>query len=66
VVSVSSGGLVVKNFAGAMVTVHVGVGVPVTTSGLGGLKAGASVSVTGTKAGDGSVTATSVTSRKAG
>jgi hypothetical protein len=65
-VSVSQGELVVKNFAGLKVSVHVAVGIPVTTSGLGGLKAGATVSVTGTKAGDGSITATSVVSRKAG
>jgi hypothetical protein len=38
----------------------------VTTSGLAGLKPGAPVSVTGTTNPDGSVTATSITSRTTG
>lgn len=66
VVSVHADVLVVANFGGQKVTVRVPAGVPVTTSGLGGLRAGASVAVTGAKAPDGSVTATSVVSRKAG
>jgi hypothetical protein len=63
VVSVAAGTLVVQNFAGAKVTVHVPAGTPVTTAGLTGLVAGATVSVTGSKAADGSVNATSVVSR---
>lgn len=66
VVSVGAGTLVVQNFAGTKVSVTVPEGTPVTTAGLAGLKAGATVSVTGTKAADGSVTATSVTSRRRG
>jgi hypothetical protein len=66
VVSVAAGTLVVQNFAGAKVTVKVPAGTPVTSTGLTGLQPGASVSVTGTKAADGTVTATSVTSRRRG
>lgn len=63
VVSVGRGSFVVKNFAGTQVTVRVPAGASITTRGLTGLRTGVSVSVVGTKAGDGSVTATSVTSR---
>jgi hypothetical protein len=56
----------VKNFGGAMIEVHVSDATSVTSVGLGGLKPGATVAVFGTKAGDGSVTATSIVSRKAG
>jgi hypothetical protein len=66
VVSLVPGTLVVQNFAGTKVTVHVPAGTPVTTTSLSGLRAGVSVSVTGTKAADGTVTATSVQSRSNG
>lgn len=66
VVSVNVGGLVVEDFAGRRVAVHVAGRVPVTTAGLGGLRAGATVSVSGSRAADGSVTASSVVSRSAG
>ncbi len=56
----------VKNFGGAAIEVHVSDTTSVTSVGLGGLKPGATVAVFGTKAGDGSVTATSIVSRKAG
>jgi hypothetical protein len=66
VVSVGSGTLVVQNFAGTKVTVRVPPETPVTTSGLIGLRPGATVSVTGTKASDGTVNASSVTGRRLG
>jgi hypothetical protein len=66
VVSVGRGTLVVQNFAGAKVTVRVPTGTPVTSASLTGLRAGMTVSVTGTKAADGTVTATSVSSRSNG
>jgi hypothetical protein len=66
VVSVGQGTLVVQNFAGAKVSVHVPAGTPVTAASLTGLRAGMTVSVTGTKAADGTVTATSVSSRSNG
>ncbi len=66
VVSASGSTLTVKNFAGTQVVVHVPAGTPVTVPGLGGLRAGLTVSVVGTKAADGSVTATSVVARSAG
>jgi hypothetical protein len=66
VVSVGDGVLVVQNFAGAKVTVKVPAGTPVTTAGLTGLRAGDRVSVTGAKAADGTVTASSVVSRNRG
>ena len=60
---VGAGRLVVKNFAGAQVVVHVPAGTPVTTTGLTGLTKGRTVSVQGTRASDGSVTATAIVSR---
>lgn len=66
VVSVGSGALVVQNFAGTKVTVRVPAGTPVTAVGLTGLRPGATVSVIGTKASDGTVTASMVTSRGQG
>ena len=66
VVSVGRGTLVVQNFAGAKVSVHVPAGTPVTAASLTGLRAGMTVSVIGTKAADGTVTATSVSSRSNG
>jgi hypothetical protein len=66
VVSVGQGTLVVQNFAGAKVSVHVPAGTPVTAASLTGLRAGMTVSVIGTKAADGTVTATSVSSRSNG
>ncbi|HET9653947.1 MAG TPA: hypothetical protein VFP72_01235 [Kineosporiaceae bacterium] len=66
VVSVAAGTVVVENFAGTRVTVHVGATTPVTAPGVTGLQVGATVSVTGDKAADGSVNATSVVSRGAG
>ena len=47
-----------------MITVTVPPTATVTTDGLGGLVAGDTVSVTGTKAADGTVTATSVTGHR--
>jgi hypothetical protein len=61
--SVSGARLVVKNFAGAQVVVRVPAGTPVTTTGLAGLNKGRIVSVQGTRAADGSVTATAIVSR---
>jgi len=58
--------LTVKNFGGAAIVVHLSDTTTVTTTGLGGLKAGATVAVFGTKAADGTVTASSIVSRKAG
>jgi hypothetical protein len=64
--SVAADRLTLTNFAGKTITVAVPPTTTVTTSGLAGLKPGAPVSVTGTANPDGSVTATSVTSRTAG
>ena len=59
--------LTLTNFAGKTVTVTVPPNATVTTtSGLAGLKPGAPVSVTGAANPDGSVTATSITSRTTG
>ncbi|NHC45113.1 hypothetical protein [Motilibacter aurantiacus] len=69
VVSVQGDTLTVKNFAGKTVTVKVPEGTAVTSSSsvdLSQLVAGTSVSVAGTTADDGSVTASSVTSRPTG
>jgi hypothetical protein len=64
VVSVSGNTLTVKNFAGRTVTVTVPEGTSVTSVvPLSSLKAGTSVSVTGTAGADGSVTASGVTAR---
>jgi hypothetical protein len=62
--AVSETTLVVTNFAGTAVTVHVPASATVTTPGLGGLTVGATVSVSGTRRADGSVTATAVVSRR--
>ena len=66
VASVDATSLTVKNFGGASIVVHLSDTTTVTTAGIGGLKAGATVAVFGTKAADGSVTAISIVSRKAG
>jgi hypothetical protein len=66
VASVNADRLTLTNFAGKTVTVTVPPNATVTTSGLAGLKPGAPVSVTGTANPDGSVTATSITSRTTG
>lgn len=66
VASVAAGTVVVENFAGTRVTVHVGATTPVTVPGMTGLQVGATVSVAGAKATDGSVNATSVVSRGTG
>ena len=66
VVDVSGTTLRVRNFAGTVVVVRVPAGTPVTVAGLGGLRAGLPVSVAGTRAADGSVTATAVVNRSAG
>jgi hypothetical protein len=66
VAAVKGSDLTVKNFAGATVVVHVPAGTPVTLPGLIPLAPGMTVSVTGTKAADGSVTATAVVARKPG
>ena len=58
--------LTLTNFAGKTITVTVPPTATVTTSGLGGLKPGAPVAVAGTANPDGSVTATSITSRTTG
>jgi hypothetical protein len=63
---VSGTTITVKNFAGKSVTVKVPASASVTVTGkaaLKGLKAGESISVVGTKASSGTVTATSVTAR---
>jgi hypothetical protein len=62
--SVSGTTLVVTDFAGTAVTVQVPASATVTTSGLGGLAVGVPVSVEGSKAADGSVTATAVVSHQ--
>jgi hypothetical protein len=67
VASVNADRLTLTNFAGKTVTVTVPPNATVTTtSGLAGLKPGAPVSVTGAANPDGSVTATSITSRTTG
>ena len=63
VASLATNRITVTNFAGRAVVVRVPAGTPVTTPGLGGLKKGQTVSVQGTRASDGSVTATAVVSR---
>ena len=63
VASVAANRITVTNFAGKTVVVRVPAGTPVTTPGLGGLRKGQTVSVEGTRASDGSVTATAVVSR---
>jgi hypothetical protein len=64
--SISGSTLTLTNFAGTVVTVTVPPTATVTTDGLGGLVAGGTVSVAGTTAADGTVTATSITSRRTG
>jgi len=66
VAAVNADRLTLTNFAGKTVTVTVPPNATVTTSGLAGLKPGAPVSVIGTANPDGSVTATSITSRTTG
>ena len=66
VASVNADRLTLTNFAGKTITVTVPPTATVTTSGLAGLKPGAPASVTGTANPDGSVTATSITSRTTG
>ena len=67
VASVNADRLTLTNFAGKTVTVTVPPNATVTTtSGLAGLKPGARVSVIGAANPDGSVTATSITSRTTG
>jgi energy-coupling factor transporter ATP-binding protein EcfA2 len=63
VASANADRLTLTNFAGKTITVTVPPSATVTTSGLAGLKPGAPASVTGTTNPDGSVTATSITSR---
>jgi hypothetical protein len=64
VTAIDTGTLTVKNLGGTSVVVKVATGTPITVNGLGSaLKVGSLVSVTGTKAVDGSVTARSVTAR---
>jgi hypothetical protein len=63
VVSAGQEVLVVQDFAGTRTSVRVLAGTPVTTPGLTGLRPGVTVAVTGTKAADGTVTASSVVSR---
>lgn len=65
VVKVSGNTVTVKNFAGKLVTVTVPSGTSVTRAGsVSDLSKGTTVSVAGSKASDGSVTASSVTARK--
>ena len=65
VVKASGRTITVKNFGGTKVTVTVPDGASVTTSSsVSKLTAGTTVSVAGSKASDGSVTASSVTARK--
>jgi len=61
VTSIRSASITVRNFAGKNVTVQVPGTAKVTTSGLAGLAAGATVAVAGTTAADGTVTATAIT-----
>jgi len=61
--SVAPNEITVKNFAGATVVVKVPAGTPVTTSGLHGLAKGQTVSVEGSRASDGTVTASAIVSR---
>lgn len=63
--SVTGENLVVENFAGTSVTVHVPASATVTTPGLTSLAAGMTVSVVGKAGADGSVTASAVTARRA-
>ncbi|WP_088319434.1 hypothetical protein [Kineosporia sp. R_H_3] len=65
VTSVEGTTLVVENFAGARVTVTVPATATVTAPGLGGVRAGMTVSVVGSKQSSTAVTATAVTARKA-
>ena len=62
--TVDTDAIEVTDSTGAIVRVFVPKTATVTTPGLGGLAFGTPVSVTGTKAVDGSVTATSVTARR--
>jgi hypothetical protein len=64
--TVDTDAIEVTDSTGAIVRVFVPRTANVTTPGLGGLAFGDPVSVTGTKAVDGSVTATTVTARPAG
>jgi preprotein translocase subunit SecG len=66
VVSAKGTALLVKNFGGALVKVNVPAGTPVTVPGLVAPSPGMSVAVTGTKAADGSVTASGVVARLPG
>jgi len=66
VTSINGNTLTLTNFAGKAITVTVPPTATVTTAGLGGLKPGAPVAVAGTANPDGSVTATSITSRTTG
>lgn len=65
VVSVAAGTVTVKNFAGATVVVRLPATATVTVTGATSLQPGASVAVHGTRAADGSITATALVSRKA-
>jgi hypothetical protein len=64
--SISGSTLTLTNFSGTVVTVTVPPTATVTTDGLGGLVAGMTVAVAGTTAADGTVTATSIASRRTG
>lgn len=64
VTSISGNTLTITNFAGKVITVTVPPTATVTTSGLGALAVGMPVSVSGTTGPDGTVTATSLISRK--
>ena len=66
VTTINGNTLTLTNFAGKTITVTVPPNATVTTSGLAGLKPGAPVSVAGSTNPDGSVTATSITSRTTG
>jgi len=69
VVSVSGNTVTVRNFGGKLITVSVPEGTSITaatTVSLAALKPGSTVSVVGTAAADGTVTATAVTTRPTG
>jgi hypothetical protein len=66
ITDVKGNDLVVTNFAGKAVTVHVPATATVTSPGLVGIAKGMTASVVGTKGSDGSVTATTVTARRRG
>jgi hypothetical protein len=64
ITAVKGDDLVVTNFAGKAITVHVPATATVTAPGLAGAVTGMTAAVVGTKGSDGTVTATTVTARR--